>query len=256
MAKHPNRFLRKVVELIGQGTGFPAFHNDDQGIMMVLAHLDLLYADIRHLDRGRHEEWTGLDNELILANIRAVSARPGRPELIVRMPVVQSVNDDAANLHSLARQSLPGAAARRPGLVPQDAEELPQEGRHPGGAAPAGFLRHLQGHAGLGNGPQGLADHRGGVGPRRRRARGPAEEVLVAFPPEEMLQVQVGQGGDVPGLRPGPEDPAGGGHVVAAGLVAVGDEVPGNAEAVGEGQEGGQPRLGEGHAVDPPPAGS
>ena len=36
MAKNPNKFLRKVVELIGKGTGFPAFHNDDQGIMMVL----------------------------------------------------------------------------------------------------------------------------------------------------------------------------------------------------------------------------
>lgn len=36
MAKNPNKFLRKVVELIGKGTGFPAFHNDDLGIRMVL----------------------------------------------------------------------------------------------------------------------------------------------------------------------------------------------------------------------------
>lgn len=36
LAKNPNRFLRKVVELIRLGTGFPAFHNDDIGIRMVM----------------------------------------------------------------------------------------------------------------------------------------------------------------------------------------------------------------------------
>jgi choline trimethylamine-lyase len=36
VAKNPNSFLRKVVELIRLGTGFPAFHNDDIGIRMLL----------------------------------------------------------------------------------------------------------------------------------------------------------------------------------------------------------------------------
>ncbi len=36
MAKNPNSFLRKVVELISLGTGFPAFHNDEVGIRMVM----------------------------------------------------------------------------------------------------------------------------------------------------------------------------------------------------------------------------
>jgi len=36
LAKNPNTFLRKVVELIKLGTGFPAFHNDDIGIRMVM----------------------------------------------------------------------------------------------------------------------------------------------------------------------------------------------------------------------------
>ncbi len=36
LAKNPNRFLRKVVELIRLGTGFPAFHNDDIGIRMLM----------------------------------------------------------------------------------------------------------------------------------------------------------------------------------------------------------------------------
>ncbi len=36
LAKNPNQFLRKVVELIRLGTGFPAFHNDDIGIRMLM----------------------------------------------------------------------------------------------------------------------------------------------------------------------------------------------------------------------------
>lgn len=34
--KNPDAFLRKVVELISLGTGFPAFHNDEVGIMMLM----------------------------------------------------------------------------------------------------------------------------------------------------------------------------------------------------------------------------
>ncbi len=35
-AKNPNSFLRKVVDLISLGTGFPSFHNDDTGIRMLM----------------------------------------------------------------------------------------------------------------------------------------------------------------------------------------------------------------------------
>ncbi len=36
LAKNSNRFLRKVVELIKLGTGFPAFHNDEVGVRMLM----------------------------------------------------------------------------------------------------------------------------------------------------------------------------------------------------------------------------
>lgn len=36
MARNPNQFLKKIVELMKLGTGFPAFHNDDIGIQMML----------------------------------------------------------------------------------------------------------------------------------------------------------------------------------------------------------------------------
>ncbi|MDR3354429.1 MAG: formate C-acetyltransferase/glycerol dehydratase family glycyl radical enzyme [Synergistaceae bacterium] len=36
MAKNPTSFLRKIVELMSLGTGFPAFHNDEVGIRMLM----------------------------------------------------------------------------------------------------------------------------------------------------------------------------------------------------------------------------
>ncbi|MDR1578869.1 MAG: formate C-acetyltransferase/glycerol dehydratase family glycyl radical enzyme [Synergistaceae bacterium] len=36
MSRNPNKFLRKVAELIKLGTGFPAFHSDEIGIQMTL----------------------------------------------------------------------------------------------------------------------------------------------------------------------------------------------------------------------------
>lgn len=36
LAKNPNRFLRRIVELMKLGTGFPAFHNDDVGVRMLM----------------------------------------------------------------------------------------------------------------------------------------------------------------------------------------------------------------------------
>lgn len=36
LSRNPDKFLRKVVELIQLGTGFPAFHSDEAGILMML----------------------------------------------------------------------------------------------------------------------------------------------------------------------------------------------------------------------------
>ncbi len=36
LARNPDKFLRKVVELLQLGTGFPAFHSDEAGILMML----------------------------------------------------------------------------------------------------------------------------------------------------------------------------------------------------------------------------
>lgn len=67
----------------------------------LLPHLDLLLYDLKHVDSELHRRHTGLDNALILANLRRIARLPA-PKLIVRVPVIPGFNADAASLSAIA----------------------------------------------------------------------------------------------------------------------------------------------------------
>lgn len=66
-----------------------------------LPHLDVVYADFKHIDPKKHKEFCGIDNALILENIRRIDEL-GAPRLIVRIPLVPGINDDDATLEGMA----------------------------------------------------------------------------------------------------------------------------------------------------------
>jgi len=68
---------------------------------------DLFLCDIKHIDSLIHERYTGVPNDLILANLRML-AEAGK-KVVVRIPIVPGFNDDPANIENTARfaQSLP-----------------------------------------------------------------------------------------------------------------------------------------------------
>lgn len=76
---------------------------------------DILY-DMKCIDRQRHRELTGLDNDLILHNLELLAADPAtREKLHMRMPLIHGLNDDQElmqrtaefyRLHSLPRVTL------------------------------------------------------------------------------------------------------------------------------------------------------
>ena len=76
-------------------------------LLRVLQHCDLVFCDIKHMDADEHERLTGRSNELILENIRRMSAR--KCGLILRVPVIPGKNDSAKNLRRTAEfiKSLP-----------------------------------------------------------------------------------------------------------------------------------------------------
>ncbi len=75
----------------------------------VLPHLDILYADLKHIDPEQHKFYTGQDNQKILENIRRVSDSGLPLQLIIRMVLIPGINDDEAILRQTGDflQSLP-----------------------------------------------------------------------------------------------------------------------------------------------------
>jgi pyruvate-formate lyase-activating enzyme len=74
-----------------------------QTLTAVLPYVQWFFIDVKHMDRRRHIEGTGADNELILNNIRWLAGNPewsGR--LILRMPVIPDFNDSLENAHATA----------------------------------------------------------------------------------------------------------------------------------------------------------
>lgn len=66
----------------------------------LLPHLDLLLYDVKHIDSETHRRYTGLDNALILDNLRRIADLPA-PKVIVRVPVIPGFNADTASLSAI-----------------------------------------------------------------------------------------------------------------------------------------------------------
>jgi pyruvate formate lyase activating enzyme len=66
----------------------------------ILTYLDLVYVDIKHIDPENHRGLTGVENDLILENIRMAAATS---PTIVRIPVVPGCNDSENNILETAR---------------------------------------------------------------------------------------------------------------------------------------------------------
>lgn len=64
----------------------------------MLPYVNTVYVDLKLIDRDLHRKYCGVDNDLILQNIRAADQAPGRFRMIVRMPVIPGVNDSEEEL--------------------------------------------------------------------------------------------------------------------------------------------------------------
>ena len=93
-------------------------------IEKILPNLDTYLLDIKHMNSGKHREFCGRGNELILANARRI-AESGMTELIVRVPVVPSFNDTPEEIAAIARfaDALPGVREIHPLPYPRLARD-------------------------------------------------------------------------------------------------------------------------------------
>ena len=66
----------------------------------IIAGLDAVFVDIKHMDDAVHTARTGVGNQRILANVAAISRL--NPNTIVRVPLIEEVNATEKNIRSLA----------------------------------------------------------------------------------------------------------------------------------------------------------
>jgi len=67
---------------------------------------DYVLFDIKHLDPRIHLKLTGKTNQLILQNLKQIadiSAQQGTPKLVLRMPVIPTLNDSPDHLHAVEK---------------------------------------------------------------------------------------------------------------------------------------------------------
>lgn len=67
----------------------------------ILQSIDFAFIDLKNMDRAKHRQGTGVDNEIILRNIAALanSGWPGR--LILRQPTIAGYNDSEENARQI-----------------------------------------------------------------------------------------------------------------------------------------------------------
>ena len=66
----------------------------------ILPYVDLFLFDMKHMDSGKHRQFTGAGNGLVLENLSRISQR-GKP-IWVRIPLIPGFNDSEENLRRTA----------------------------------------------------------------------------------------------------------------------------------------------------------
>ncbi len=69
-------------------------------IMEAAEKTDLFLYDLKMMDSGLHKKWTGVDNEIILKNLKLLSEKGS--EINIRIPLIAGVNDDGKNIEETA----------------------------------------------------------------------------------------------------------------------------------------------------------
>jgi pyruvate formate lyase activating enzyme len=79
-----------------------SLHSSYDNIQKLSPWLNSMYVDIKHMNNEAHKYWTGIDNSLILENIRKVDESQYDIDICFRIPIIPGVNDSELNLKEVA----------------------------------------------------------------------------------------------------------------------------------------------------------
>jgi len=87
-----DRAIHRAVDTCG--------HIKTESLLTVADRTDLFLYDLKLIDSARHKQFTGVGNELILGNLVALAETGAKID--IRIPFINGVNTDAANLEATA----------------------------------------------------------------------------------------------------------------------------------------------------------
>lgn len=96
VAKLLECFQENCIDTAMETTGFAPFEH----LETVASHCNQILYDVKHMDSGIHEAYTGVGNEQILDNLVRIKEK-GIP-LIIRVPLIHNMNDSWENLDNTA----------------------------------------------------------------------------------------------------------------------------------------------------------
>ena len=88
---------KQEIHTVVDTSGFANWHVLEK----IRGDVDMFLYDLKQMDSIRHREVTGVPNEVILSNLRSLSARGHK--IIVRIPLVPDINNDEKNLMESGR---------------------------------------------------------------------------------------------------------------------------------------------------------
>jgi pyruvate formate lyase activating enzyme len=106
-------------------------HADPQVIQRVAETADLFLCDIKHMDGQLHRQFTGVDNERTLNNIRMLSTIA--KEVYVRIPIIPGFNSGRDNVEQTAQFVQALKTVRRVDILPYNRGGLEKAIRLTGG---------------------------------------------------------------------------------------------------------------------------
>jgi len=88
-------------------------------VMKVAGQTDLFLCDVKHMDAALHEQFTSVDNALILYNIKGLS--DAGKAIVIRIPIISGFNDDPDNIDKTAEFAASLAGVRQIDILPYNA---------------------------------------------------------------------------------------------------------------------------------------
>jgi len=96
-------------------------------VMKAAERTDLFLCDIKHMDPVQHEQFTSVDNSLILYNIKSLSDAGKR--IVIRIPIIPGFNDEPDNIDRTAEFAASLAVVRQIDILPYNIGGLEKSNR-------------------------------------------------------------------------------------------------------------------------------